>query len=176
MRFAFADPPYYGYAGFYAKLHPEAAKWDTLEAHADLCRKLLSDYDGFVLCLTSGNLADILPLFPPKTVRVGAWVKPFCSFKPNVNPAYAWEPVIFRSVKPEGDTVRDWVSANITLQRGLTGAKPRDFCRWCFDLMGAKRGDTLDDLFPGSGAVSAAWAEWNGDKSPMPLLPLEVVA
>ena len=70
-------------------------------------------------------------------------------------------------------TVRDWLAESITLKRGLTGAKPREFCRWVFTLLNAQRGDTLDDLFPGSGAVSAAWAEWNGDKSPLPQLPLE---
>jgi hypothetical protein len=58
-------------------------------------------------------------------------------------------------------TVRDWVAENITLKRGLVGAKPRAFCRWLFGLLGAQPGDTLDDLFPGTGAVLAAWAEWN---------------
>lgn len=42
------------------------------------------------------------------------------------------------------------------------GRKPREFCRWFFDLLGAQRGDTLDDLFPGSGAVTAAWEEFVG--------------
>jgi hypothetical protein len=32
------------------------------------------------------------------------------------------------------------------------------FCRWLFGLLGAAPGDQLDDLFPGSGAVTRAWA------------------
>jgi hypothetical protein len=91
------------------------------------------------------------------------WVKPFAIFKPNVNPAYTWEPVIVRGGRKytrDDDTVRDWVSANITLKRGLTGAKPRGFCRWVFALLNAQKSDVLDDLFPGSLAVSIAWAEW----------------
>ena len=31
-------------------------------------------------------------------------------------------------------------------------------CRWIFTLLGAAPGDTLDDLFPGSGAVGRAFA------------------
>jgi hypothetical protein len=41
--------------------------------------------------------------------------------------------------------------------------KPRGFCRWLFACLNAKPGDEFDDLFPGSGAVSAAWSEWVGD-------------
>jgi hypothetical protein len=33
----------------------------------------------------------------------------------------------------------------------VIGAKPAAFCRWVFGLLGAAPGDTLDDLFPGSG-------------------------
>ncbi|MBU2698870.1 MULTISPECIES: hypothetical protein [Pimelobacter] len=41
----------------------------------------------------------------------------------------------------------------------VVGAKPATYCRWIFDLLGADphRGDTLDDLFPGSGGVARAW-------------------
>ena len=40
---------------------------------------------------------------------------------------------------------------------GAGGAKPAAVCRWIFELLGAAPGDTLDDLFPGSGAVGRAW-------------------
>ena len=40
----------------------------------------------------------------------------------------------------------------------MIGAKHAAVCRWIFTLLGAAPGDTLDDLFPGSGAVSRAWA------------------
>jgi hypothetical protein len=99
----------------------------------------------------------------PEDVRIGSWVKPFASFKPNVTVAYAWEPIIFRGGRKLGrevDTVRDWVAENITMERGLTGAKPRGVCRWIFRILGLQPGDEFVDLFPGTGAVMDAWKEW----------------
>ena len=49
-----------------------------------------------------------------------------------------------------------------TLPGRVIGAKPAAVCRWIFDLPGAGPGDTLDDLFPGSGAVTRAWAACTG--------------
>ncbi len=87
-----------------------------------------------------------------------AWVKPFASFKPNVRLAYAWEPVILCGGRQEPnrsvDTVRDWVAANITLKKGLPGAKPVRFCLWVLDALGVTKDDTVDDLFPGTGIMS----------------------
>jgi hypothetical protein len=80
-----------------------------------------------------------------------------------VRPAYAWEPVIYRGGRntnppvPEkgGEqiTPKDWVSAPVTLRRGLAGAKPARFCRAVLDWLGYTDGDTLDDLFPGTGVM-----------------------
>lgn len=39
----------------------------------------------------------------------------------------------------------------------LMGRKPLAFSVWLFALLGMRPGDELVDLFPGSGAVSAAW-------------------
>jgi hypothetical protein len=91
------------------------------------------------------------------------WVKPFCIFKPGVGVAYAWEPVIVRGGRRrtrKQETVRDWVSANITLKRGLTGVKPDEFSFWLFEILNMEPGDEFIDLFPGSGAVSQAWERW----------------
>jgi hypothetical protein len=44
----------------------------------------------------------------------------------------------------------------------VVGAKPPDFCCWLFGLLGAMPGDSLDDLYPGSGIVSWAWQRWTG--------------
>lgn len=156
MRFAYADPPYMGQA---KKHYSREASYGGEVDHAALIEQLC-EYEGWALSLSSPSLREILPLTPPET-RVMAWVKPFAIFKPNVNPAYAWEPVLVcggRKRDRTAPTVRDWVSANITLRKGLVGVKPPDFCRWLFDVWGAERGDELADLFPGSGAVSAAWA------------------
>lgn len=164
MRFAYADPPYLGHAKFYAD-HPEHAKYDTLAAHADLVARLEAEFpEAWALSCTTPNLWDILPLCPrPPRCRVAAWVKPFASFKPGVNPAYTWEPIIFAGGRKRGadeNTVRDHHAAVITLRRGLVGAKPESVCWWLFDLLGANADDEFVDLFPGSGAVTRAWESW----------------
>ena len=149
MKFAYADPPYLGCA---LKLYGDPA-YDALVTHQNLIASLCADYtDGWAMSLNSTTLRDILPLCP-NDVRVMAWVKPFASFKPNVNSAYAWEPVIVRGGRPytrEDPTLRDWHSANITLQRGLPGAKPESFCRWILQVLNVQDGDVFDDLFPGT--------------------------
>jgi hypothetical protein len=179
MKFAYADPPYLGMGKMYADRHPEAKAWDDPATHQQLIQKLCAEWpDGWALSLSSPSLSVILPMCPPD-VRVMPWVKPFAVFKPGVRVAYAWEPVIVRGGRKgtrADPTVRDWCAENITLRRGFPGAKPRAFCRWLFQVLGAHPTDTLDDLFPGSGAVGAAWAEWIGQQSPMPTLPLEEVA
>jgi hypothetical protein len=117
---------------------------------------LVTDYpDGWALSLSSPSLREILSMCP-ETIRVMAWVKPFCAYKANVNPAYAWEPVIVnggRRRTREQPTVRDWLAESITLRKGLHGAKPKEFCYWICDLLNVERGDIVDDLFPGTGIM-----------------------
>lgn len=161
MRFAYADPPYEGCAHLYRD-HPD---YGGEVDHPALIERLCREFpDGWALSMKTGSLRGLLPLCPPEA-RVGSWVKPFASFKPGVPVAYAWEPVVFCGGRPrssEDPTVRDWIVApaipeNITLRRGLTGAKPRKVCWWIFDVLGMQPGDDLADLFPGTGAVAAAW-------------------
>jgi hypothetical protein len=163
MRFAYADPPYLGCGRFYADRHPDALAWDRLETHAALIERLCAEFsDGWALSLHTPSLRHLLPLCP-EDVRVMAWVKPFCSFKPGVNPAYAWEPVIVRGGRRRGrdvPTVRDWVSVPVTLQRGCPGAKPQEFALWLFEVLNLQPGDEFCDLFPGSGAVTQTWDAW----------------
>jgi hypothetical protein len=156
VRIAYADPPYPGYSRYYRD-DPRCAEIDHGRLIEQLC-----EYDGWALSTFSNALHEIIPLCP-RHARVGAWVKPFCSFKPGVKPAYAWEPIIFvpaRSGGRTGDTPRDWIAANITLKRGLVGAKPRRVALWLFSILGAEPADEFHDLFPGSGAVASAWAEF----------------
>jgi hypothetical protein len=155
MRFAYADPPYPGCAHFYE----ENEEVD----HQELIERLVDEFpDGWALSTHSPGLKLILPMCPDD-VRVMAWVKPFAVFKPNVGVAYAWEPVLVRGGRKLGrevDTVRDWVSANITLKRGMVGVKPEPFCFWLFSVLGAQAGDEFVDVFPGTGAVGRAWDRW----------------
>jgi len=156
MRFAYADPPYIGQAKKHYSHDPQCAEVD----HAALIERL-GGYDGWALSLSTPSLPQILALCPPD-VRVGAWVKPFASFKPNVNPGYCWEPVIFCGGRKRGrdlPTLRDFVSCNITLRKGLAGAKPRPVIEWICDWLNVQPGDTVDDLFPGTGGCGLVFDE-----------------
>jgi hypothetical protein len=166
MRIAFADPPYLGCCGLYDHRHEAPyGCWDDIGTHRHLIRCLCSGYpDGWALSLNSPSLEEILhvcrEVIGPNQARVGTWVKPFASFKPNVNPAYAWEPVIFYGGRKRGrdlPTVRDWVAENITMEKGLTGAKPLKFCYWLFEFLGMQAEDEFCDVFPGTGIVGQAW-------------------
>jgi hypothetical protein len=161
VKFAYADPPYLGCATYYD--HPNAADFNKPETHGKLIDRLCGEFpDGWAMSLHTPSLRVILPMCP-EDCRVGAWVKPFASFKPGVNPGYCWEPVIWRGGRKwtrEDETVRDFCAVNITMRRGFCGAKPDAFCFWVFDLLGLADGDELHDLFPGSGAVGRAWGEY----------------
>lgn len=164
VKIAYADPPYIGQAQKHYSHDPQCAEVD----HAVLIPQMSLNYpDGWALSASSPSLRQILPLCPDD-VRVLAWVKPFCSFKPGVGVAYAWEPVIVRGGRPrtrQQPTVRDWVAENITLRKGLSGAKPIAFCFWLFEVMNMQPGDELIDLFPGTGIVSEAWRLWQQRES-----------
>lgn len=163
MRFAYADPPYYGYAEkFYGHLHPQAHVYDTLAAHMVLIDRMCREFsDGWALHMTSGNLRDILPLCPPEA-RVCAWVKGFSSFKPGVRLQHAWEPVVIMGGRKRErlHCVRDWFQERITLERGFQGAKPERVVVWVLEMLAAEPEDEIVDLFPGSGAVTQAIDRW----------------
>lgn len=165
IRAAYADPPYLGQANKHYKC-PEVD-------HAQLIERL-GTFDAWALSLTSTSLPEVLRLCPAG-VRIGAWVKPFAVFKPGVNPAYAWEPVIFklgRERRRDQPTIRDWVSENITLKRGVAGAKPDGFCYWLFEMLNLRPGDEFHDLFEGSGAVTMAFRRWMSEQTrTTPLCP-----
>lgn len=170
MRIGYADPPYPGQSFRHYRDHPDyAGEVD----HADLLSRLEADFDGWLLHTSSPALAMILDLAQRHTAgdfRVMAWVKPFAAFKRNVSVAYAWEPILVKPCRKPVVTgrvvMRDWISESITLQRGLTGAKPEHVCHWAFEMLGAQPDDELVDLYPGSGAVGRAWDTW---RSALPL-------
>lgn len=157
MKIAYADPPYIGQARRHYSHDPRCAEVD----HAALVAQL-ETYDAWALSCSSPSLKQILS-YCPDDVRVAAWVKPFCNFKPSVRTAYAWEPVIFRQGSKrtrEQVTVRDWLACNMTTRRGLVGAKPQAFCFWVFELLNLQPDDEFVDMYPGSGAVTRAWEAW----------------
>lgn len=167
MRVAYADPPYLRQGSRHYKAHhPEAAIWDTVEAHHALITHLTATFpDGWALSASSSSLHALLPQCPP-TARIAAWVKPFCAFKRGVRPCYAWEPVIFVGGRNLGHppptrggaqtTPKDYIAQSITLRKGLVGAKPLPVCQWVLNLLGVRPEDTVVDLFPGTGIMAEA--------------------
>ncbi len=173
MRIGYADPPYPGCAHKYKDHKDYAGEVD----HYELCARLLEEYDGFILHTSSVALREVYNCFAQALplvvggdalkevgIRVMAWVKPFCAFKRNVPVAYSWEPVFVRRCrKPVVSgriTMRDHISCNITMKKGLTGAKPPEVARWAFEMVGAVPSDELDDMYPGTGIIEKTWHEW----------------
>ncbi len=136
--------------------------------HAALITRL-SGYDGWALSTSAATLPTVLALCRPG-VRVAAWHRGERA-TPSRWPLNAWEPVIYSGGRPADpsrgytrriDSLVCGVSPLTTLPGRVIGAKPAAFCRWIFDLLGATPGDSLDDLFPGSGAVGRAWTVFTG--------------
>lgn len=171
IKVAYADPPYPGMAKKHYSDDPKCGEVD----HEQLVESLRADFpDGWALSTHVPALPMVFDIIRdvegvegdglPDGYRVGSWVKPFAVFKVNVNPAYAWEPVIFYGGRPRTraqKTIKDWHQANITLQTGTPGAKPPSFCEWVFKMLNLKPGDELWDLFPGSGNVGEAWEKYS---------------
>ena len=182
LRCAYGDSPYLGCCKLYGHVHdgprPELyGCWDELDTWKRYIAWLENEFpDGWALSCNSTNLRDLLPLCPPD-VRISPWVKPFHVYKKGVRPAYAWEAVIWRGGRnpqwghkhppPEkggaATTPKDFVSANITLKKGLTGAKPPAVCEAILAWLGLVEGDELVDVFPGSGVMGEVAALWLGD-------------
>lgn len=156
-RIAYADPPYPGLAKMYYKYE------DTYGGEVDHRRliALLETYDGWALSTSSKALRDILPLCPPE-VRVCAWVKPIGASSRTRGLHSTWEPLIVKQARVVHAGVRDWISAQPARFGGrLMGRKPLAFCAFLFQALAASPNDMFDDLFPGTGIVSAAWREFS---------------
>jgi hypothetical protein len=156
VRLAYADPPYPGQAHQYRD-HPDyAGEVD----HAALIEQLCGDYpDGWALSTNAVSLQYVLGLCPAD-VRIAAWHvtnQPHPGGRAGWWPV--WEPVIVRGGRP--GPVRNVLECGYGGGAGrFIGAKPPAFTRWMLELLGAEIDDTIDDLFPGSGAVSLAIEAW----------------
>lgn len=167
LRVAYADPPYIGQS---KKHYADHADYAGEVDHGALLDRLIADYpDGWALSLHTPSLGVITQMLADRglslmdgDVRVCSWVKTFGAYKRNVRVAYVWEPVIVRPpVRLDGSVpTRDFFAEPITMKKGLSGAKPERLCFWLFNVMGLRPCDDLHDLFPGTGAVSAAWERW----------------
>lgn len=166
---AYADPPYPGKADIYID-HPD---FNGEVDHYELLAQLERDYpDGWALSTSSRALPTILRYDTcPTDVLVASWHR---GVRPGrtVLPLQGWEPVIYRGGRqmvPEhggnterADTLEYVARARLTEAKRVTGAKPAPFLWWMFDLLGLLPGDTLADLFTGSGGVQRAWSIYTG--------------
>lgn len=178
MRFAIADPPYPPFIGsggrknrasrWYgdkqrsakdrpADFHPEAAAWDEPARHRQLLEELMSGWDGWAIATSPDGIAAYGAL--PVGCRLMVWVKP------NATPTAhrirsGWEAVIVYPAKGRRNSVGvgqvpDVLTAPAP-RRGFPGAKPDAWTEWVLRALSFDPDqDTVDDLFAGSGAVSA---------------------
>lgn len=150
-RFAYADPPYPGFA---RRLY----NCDEVD-HTRLIASLVDQFDGWALSTGAYALRQLLPLCPAD-VRVCAWVKPIGVSSKTFGVHNAWEPVIVVPGRRLRPGKRDWIAAQPARGNGtLIGRKPEAFCVWLFELLGMLPGDELHDLFPGTGIVTRCWRE-----------------
>lgn len=165
MRFAYADPPYFGCgASHYGEHHPEAAAWDDQTTHLQLVDRLQTEYpDGWALSCNPRDLPWLLHYVAQAApdARVAAWCKTWHQIRPTTV-QFAWEPVIFRGGRKDpkrSPMVRDWMACAVTRQRGLKGAKPEQFNQWVLDLLAYDpEQDEIDDLFPGTRGMESTLA------------------
>jgi hypothetical protein len=153
MRCAYADPPYPGLARMYADQPTYAGEVD----HGALIAKLQT-YDGWALSTGAYALREVLPLCPPGA-RICAWVKPIGVSGKSLGMHNAWEPVIVVPCRRRPPGFRDWLSTPPARMGGhdLIGRKPLAFAAFLFRCLGILPGDSLDDLFPGTGMIGKAW-------------------
>jgi hypothetical protein len=121
----------------------------------------LQGFDGWALSTNETALRDVLALCPAGT-RIASWHR---GARPgrSSSPRSSWEPVLYRPARQ--DIRDDWTADSLeyvarprlTDPERVIGAKPAAFCSWLFALLGARAGDSLDDLFPGSGGIARAW-------------------
>ena len=153
MKFAYADPPYFGQGKkLYGNLHPEAAIWDDKQSHLDLINSMDAEYDGWAMSCNPAELHWILE--GRSNIRVCVWAKTFHQIRPLASVQYAWEPVLIcnpRKVANRKPMVRDWMACARSNRKGLVGAKPDAFNVWVLDLLGFDPNqDTITELFPGT--------------------------
>ncbi|AIY15819.1 hypothetical protein GUY44_07545 [Pimelobacter simplex] len=144
-----------------ADFHPDAGEWDQPERHRQLLEDLRARYDGWAIATTPDGLAYYHPW--PISARIMVWHRPNTQHGSN-RIASKWEAVLVytpedRRAGRGAIQVHDVLTAPVEYV-GFAGAKPPAWTRWVLDALGYDaEHDTVDDLFPGSGAVASAVAQ-----------------
>ena len=171
LRLAYADPPYLGLARRYYGDQPSfAGEVD----HSELVSRLAT-YDGWALSCSSASVPAIAALLVAQdlTARLAIWHR-----RPAPHPTAglitAYEGVFYGPARRVARGSRGPMTDVLlgvegrprpTLPSSVIGMKPPAFLVWVFGLIGARPGDTLDDLYPGSGMVGRAWAGYTSPRA-----------
>lgn len=162
LALAYADPPYPGLSKRYYDGHRDyAGEVD----HRGLLERLARDYQGWGLSTNARSLPGVLAscVELELDVRVAAWFRGGRKVRSRW-PLTSWEPVVYAggrrdvAAEPALDSLIKFSRPRRTDPERVVGAKPADFAWWLFDLLGARPGDTLDDVFPGSNGIGRAWS------------------
>lgn len=184
MRLAIADPPYLGRAALWyggkgrskqgssgracgrgtldAEYHPDARIWDNPAEHIRLMSRLEETYDGWALAASGKTLGQIHEAVDDIGARVGIW-HVTNAIPDGARVRNTWEALIYRVPNARravgtGHRIPDHLSAPHPMS-GFVGSKPPEWTRWVLAVLGYDPStDTVDDIFPGSGAVTAAAA------------------
>lgn len=132
--------------------------------------------DGWALSTSADALRDVLAMCP-SSARVSIWVR---GARRGMawRARNAWEPLIVYGGRPELQGVNDdladvliWGGRQHSHPGALVGMKSAAFAEWMFRQLGAARGDTLVDVYPGSGIIGRAWSEYRCSRQPGGSLP-----
>lgn len=166
LRFAYADPPYYGRCKLYGHRHEAPyGCWDAPETHGALI-EYLDTFDAWALSGSAESLHVILPLCGPES-QVLSWVKLNALPTPERR-MKSWEPVILKGGRPPTMQTRSALVAVPPVgytfagrsHEHIIGEKPDAFARWIFAIAGLTPEDAFHDVFPGSGVMGRAWSRF----------------
>lgn len=151
-----------------ADFHADAGDWDDPETHFALLERLMDEFDSWAIATSKDRLDAYSPL--PVGHELMFWHKP-TAVRGSNRVMHTTELVIVynhhkrRARLPGGyGQVPDVLSA--TAPQGFAGAKPEKWTHWVLDAMTYDPDtDTVTDLFPGSGRVSAAIATYGAQPS-----------
>jgi len=144
--------------------------------HDHLVEMLVRNFpDGWALSTSSKTLLDVAAIVQAhvrptgRDARVCSWHK---GWRPGASmfARDAWEPLIVVGGRPldlkGSDDITNTISVHTnsrqrSMPTAMVGMKTGEWCEWMFRQLGALRGDTLVDLFPGSGSVELAWSRYS---------------
>lgn len=161
LRLGVLDPPYPGLARRYYRAHRDfAGEVD----HRALLEHARRDFHGWALSTSAKAVPAILGLCRELEldVRVGSWVHQFRRTR-SAHPLSSWDALIYAGGRREitddqpPDSLVCTTRARTSNPDHVPGEKPPAWCVWVFRLLGARAGDELVDVFPGSGSVGRAW-------------------